>query len=101
MAKTKKTTPIEEQVEEVVTETFVVEEVQEEVAPVEDVAVVGKVVNCSRLNVRKSADINAKVVCEINAGEEVIIEETLEQFYKVLLGNGKKGFCMKKYIKIK
>lgn len=95
-------TPIEEQVEEVVNETPVVEEVKEETPVVEEKIIpIGVVVNCSRLNVRKAADVNSKVVCEINSGTEVTIDETLDQFYKVTLKNGIIGFCMKKYIKIK
>lgn len=105
MGKTKdveNVTPIEERVEEVVNETPVTEEVKEETPVVEEKIIpIGVVVNCSRLNVRKAADVNSKIVCEINAGTEVTIDETVEQFYKVTLENGKIGFCMKKYIKIK
>lgn len=92
-----------------VTEPVVVEEVAP--APVEVKAPVvekkfGVVSNCSRLNVRSKASINADIVCVINAGTEIEItgDRDNSEFYKVRSidkANHFTGFCMKKFIAIK
>lgn len=75
-------------------------EVVEETVP-ESVPQIGVVCNCQKLNVRKKPDTDAKVACIINADEEVeIIDDSNKDFYEVK-ANKVKGFCMKKYIKIK
>lgn len=80
--------------EEVNTET--VDETPEKIIPI------GVVVNCTKLNVRKKPDVTSDPACTIDAGVEVkIIDSPNNEFYKVELKNGKKGYCMKKYIKIK
>ena len=89
-----------EVVEEVVLEDIpVVEEVVEEVkAPV-----VGVVVDCKKLNVRKAPNPIAAVVCEIMENTEVKIDEanSTVEFFKVTLASGMEGFCMKKYISVR
>ena len=70
-------------------------------------AVIGVVVNCEKLNIRADADKTAEVLCVINKGEEVEIDEedSTDDFYSVIYGKTKEvsvyGFCMKQYIKIK
>ena len=72
--------------------------VEEKVDPV-----IGIVVDCSKLNVRRNPNQNSEVVCEIDAGSEVTIceEESTIEFYKVYTAAGAEGFCMKKYIRTK
>lgn len=65
---------------------------------------IGVVTNCSKLNVRKTPNVNSSVSGVINLNDEVMIidiEKSTDEFYKVRTESGLKGFCMKKYIKIK
>ena len=85
-----------------VVEPEVKETVAEEVKEEPVLAQPAVVVNCSKLNVRKKPDIESKVVCILNVGDEVGIIGSLDKtFYEVKLANGTEGFCMKKYIKVK
>lgn len=93
----------------------VVSEVEEvsmvEAEPVEEVVrpnPIGSVCNCEKLNVRSKANVNSDVVCVINKGSEVEIDESksTKDFYAVTVSNIVKktsvsGFCMKKYITVK
>lgn len=104
-----------EEVEEaaVIQEEVIEEEIAEapEVAPeVEEApaiepapAKIGVVADCSRLRVRAAANAEAEILCEIEAGKEVAIDESAStaDFYKVCTEAGIDGFCMKKFIKIK
>lgn len=80
--------------------------VQEEVTPastpepVKPTPTVGIVTNCPRLRVRAAASTNADVLCEIESGSEVTIDETksTKDFYAVCTSAGVEGFCMKKFI---
>lgn len=78
----------------------------EDVAPAYDDQKVemtmGVVVNCDRLNVRKMPSPVAEVVCTIERGEEVAIDEDAStgNFYKVYAEIGAEGYCMKQFIKI-
>ena len=62
---------------------------------------IGIVSGCKKLNVRAEASIDAEIVTVISAGTEVVIEDTEDDFYKVCTGDGKIGYCMKKFIVIK
>ena len=67
---------------------------------VKNVRKIGHVVGCTRLNVRKTPNIRANVMCEIECGSEVEIDDndsTLD-FYKILTASGVEGYCVKKYI---
>ena len=92
-----------EVVEEEIVEAEPVEEI-EQVEPVEPspVPLRGVVVNCNRLNVRASADPEARVLCTINALDEVMIDEskTTDEFYNVYTETGVEGYCMKKFIAV-
>lgn len=70
---------------------------------VEQISMVGTVAGCEKLNVRKSANKWAEVVCEIPVGSEVVIreDESTEEFYKVCTAAGAEGFCMREYIRTK
>lgn len=64
------------------------------------------VTKCSRLNVRKEADKNSKVVCVIANGNEVTVDldASTEDFYKVhTVVNDVlvEGYCAKEFIEIK
>lgn len=92
-------------VEEVVEETA--EEIVEEVVEPEVIEpvtyTIGVVSNCSRLRVRKFANLNAPVICELDVNTEVMIDEneTINGFYKVCTETGIEGFCMCKFITVK
>lgn len=64
--------------------------------------VTGIVTDCLMLNVRKEANIEAEIVCEIPRYTEVTIDNgnSTDEFYKIRTASGTDGFCMKKYIKI-
>lgn len=101
-------------------ETEVTEEVKENVVEIKENAVeesttvepetvvtpesikptIGTVVDCPRLRVRAAASTNADVLCEIESGSEVTIDETksTKDFYAVCTSAGVEGFCMKKFI---
>ena len=63
---------------------------------------IGTVINCFRLNVRANPCANANVVCTIDSGSTVMIDEsgTTENFYKVCTEVGVEGYCMKQFIDI-
>lgn len=88
---------VENVVEETVTENM--EEVVEE-----KVTITGVVSNCVQLNVRKKPDKKSDVVCVLNQNEKVTVaegEDRVDGWLEVTTKDGKKGFCMKEYIKIK
>ena len=68
----------------------------------ESESIVGIVSECSRLRVRSYPELDANVICEIDAGAQVVIDnaESTEDFYKVCTETGIDGYCMKKFIKI-
>lgn len=82
-----------------------IDEIEEEPA-VEVVEAVqmkfGTVVDCPKLNIRKAPDSHAQVVCVIERGAEVEVDESESTvyFYKIYLANGIEGFCMKQFIEI-
>ena len=93
-------TPIEETVDNVKTSEEIVETPVEEV--VENKDIIGVVSGCGLLNVRSNPEFTADVLTVIPAESIVTIidiDASLD-FYEVLIGD-LKGFCMKKFIKIK
>ena len=96
-----KTVKNEEVINEVVTPE--VEETVEEVIDTPTPKTFkGVVSGCSKLNVRKKANLKADVLTVINAKAEVTVypEDSTKDWYKVNI-NGVEGFCMKKFITIK
>ena len=71
--------------------------------PVVEAPTIGVVSDCVKLNVRKAPNPNSEIVCELNSGTEVEIDEinSTNDYYKVSTVFGVEGFCMKKYIAIK
>lgn len=93
-------TPIEETVDNVETSEEIVETPVEEV--IENKNIIGVVSGCELLNVRSNPEFTADVLTVIPAESIVTIidvDASLD-FYEVLIGD-LKGFCMKKFIKIK
>jgi len=62
--------------------------------------VIGKVINCKLLTVRKAPSLKSEVEATITAGTEVQILSATEKFHEVVLANGVTGFCRKQYISI-
>ena len=97
-----------EPVTEVETEPVTEVETEPETIPEEDivVGVVGTVVKCTRLNVRKEANKDAKVTCVVANGTELTVDmdASTDTFYKVH-GICKEvlfeGYCVKDFIEIK
>ena len=63
----------------------------------------GVVVDCIKLNVRKSPAADANILAEIPVGTKVQIidKESTKDFHYVCTETGIDGFCMKKFIKVK
>lgn len=94
----KVTEPVEAPVvDEAPTESPVVEE------PKPSKPVTGTVVNCSKLNIRKVANKNADILCEVKAGSILMIdmEGSKKEYYKVCTPAGIKGYCVKDYVEVK
>lgn len=95
-------TPVEETVVAPVVETVI------EPAPVVETpktenkvkTAKGTVSNCSKLNVRAKADINADVVCVLDAASEVVVDiaGSNKEWVKVCTAAGFEGYCMRKFV---
>ena len=64
--------------------------------------VIGRVVRCAKLNVRKDPDADAEILGTIPAGAEVMIDESesTDEFYNVCAASGFEGFCMKQFVEV-
>lgn len=64
---------------------------------------IGIVVNCNLLNVRKEANSDSGIICTVPALSELMVNltESTDEFYKVYTVTGVEGFCLKKYVAIK
>ena len=62
----------------------------------------GIVGNCARLNVRNEPNKMADVIAVLEAGSEVqlVNEDPVNGFYKVITADGREGYCMCDYISI-
>lgn len=89
-------TPVEENTKTVENVEITTENV------VEDKNLIGIVVDCKLLNVRSKPEPDAEVLTIIPEESLVTIidSHTSLDFYEILIGD-LKGFCMKKFIKIK
>lgn len=78
------------------TATTVVEDTKE------PVTVVGMIVNCDRLRLRKTPCVKDNVIGELDSGDVLVIDmdASIGEFYKVTTSTGISGFCMKKFVKI-
>lgn len=77
--------------------TDVTEEIEESIN-----SITGIVSDCKKLRVRNAPELDSDVICEIEAGSIVEIDEvnSTEEFYKVCTEAGIDGYCMKKFIKV-
>lgn len=78
-----------------------IDEVEETSDVVTD-TVVGIVVNCVKLNIRKEDTITAKVLCEVTKGSELTVDLTKSNpdWLNVTTVDGVAGFCMAKYVSL-
>lgn len=78
----------------------VTEEIEESISDVNTIT--GIVSDCKKLRVRNAPGLDSDVICEIEAGSIVEIDEvnSTEEFYKVCTETGIDGYCMKKFIKV-
>lgn len=95
--------PVEEPVvEEVVdpVEEEIVEAIEEEVV---ETTTNATVVDCKKLNVRKTPNKLAGIVTTIPVGTNVVvdIDKSTVGFYKVTTESGIEGYCVKEFIAIK
>lgn len=65
--------------------------------------VTGVVDGCTKLNVREEPSLFAEIVCQLDKGAEVVIDdaESTDDFYRVYTASGMEGFCLKKFITLK
>ena len=68
----------------------------------EPVEKLGIVTNCSRLNVRKKPNKEAKILAVIDEGTELTVNlsRSTRNWYSVSLESGLYGYCMTEYIDI-
>ena len=78
----------------------VTEEIEESISDVNTIT--GIVNDCKKLRVRNYPELEANVICEIEVGSKVVIDEvnSTEEFYKVCTETGIDGYCMKRFIKV-
>lgn len=102
-------TEVEQEVEETgaVVENTIDATVEPEVtaAPESDVPpipVVGKVINCAKLNVRAKPNTDSNVVCILDANSEieVNIEKSTDEWVSVCTATGVEGYCMRKFMSV-
>lgn len=62
--------------------------------------VIGVVVGCERLNIRKEPNTSAKILCEATSKSELVIDpdKSTDEWYSVCTSAGVEGFCMKKFV---
>lgn len=62
----------------------------------------GKVIDCTRLNVRRRSNMDSEVNCIIDVDSIVEINENKsnDEWYRVTTDNGVYGYCMKQYISL-
>jgi hypothetical protein len=60
------------------------------------------VVNATRLNIRESPSINAKIVAVVPVFTELLIDsdQADDEWYSVCTASGIEGFCMKEFVVI-
>jgi uncharacterized protein YgiM (DUF1202 family) len=61
----------------------------------------GVVTGCEKLRVRKGPSKQNNVAAIVGKGREVVIEEELQDWYKVRIAGGIVGYCMAEFITVK
>lgn len=61
------------------------------------------IVNCKALNVRANPSLSSDIIKVLKFGESVEVDLSFKNdaFYSVKTNDGKKGYCMQNYIKVK
>lgn len=64
--------------------------------------VIGIVIGCKMLNIRKSPSKDSDPVCTVDSGEELNINlsDSTDAWYSVSTSTGVKGFCMKEFVAV-
>lgn len=62
--------------------------------------IIGSVIDCKLLNVRREPNMTANILTTIEEGETVRILDEMNGFYKVQTNKGIIGFCMWNYINL-
>lgn len=94
---------VESEIPEPAIVTVTVEpEIAEEDPVAEPARMMGVVSGCARLNVRKAPKPRAEVICEIDCGTEIEIDEenSTVDFYKIFTASGIEGYCIKTYVTV-
>ena len=87
-----------EPVKEDVIETVETEHVKEDV---KESTLQGVVFNCERLNIRKGPNKKEDVLCIVDKGSKLTInDKTTKDWFKVTTEDGVEGFCMKKFVEV-
>lgn len=86
----------EEVVEQTVAEQAVEEQLNKE-------PTIGFIDGCDKLNVRMESNKDSEVVTILDNATEVTIDldNSTDNFYKIMTSEGVEGYCMKKFITIK
>lgn len=81
----------------------VAEQVVEETTETHAEPVIGKVVKCGKLNIRKEPNISAGIICEVSLNSELMIDldNSTEEWFSVCTAAGSDGFCMKKFVDLR
>ena len=101
---TKSLADVTEEVEEEIAKVNESEEVEKEVTKeaIKEAysTVVGYVSGCLKLNIREEGYLGANVVCVVPEKTALLIEvaESNDEWYKVYTESGMEGFCMKQYV---
>lgn len=75
---------------------------EKEIVKEEPTSVSAEVVDCTKLNIRRSPDSKAPVIGTLSLGERVVVNltEKFSDYYEILSNSGKKGYCVKMYLKL-
>lgn len=62
--------------------------------------IVGTVVNCKVLNVRKTPSIEGDIIGVVYAGDKLKLDivKSTNDFYRIVSPNGNYGYCMRDYV---
>ena len=94
-------TVVEPVVDVVVTETVVEPVIEVVETDVPSISTIGTVVDCSKLNIRETPSLKAKIMTVITVGDKVKIIETGSDFewYHVITSTGVEGFTRREFVK--
>lgn len=93
---------VNEPVEEPIESNKEVNKTEAEVKNNSNKKILGKIVNCKALNIRKEPSIDSAVVCTVKAGNDLVIRDStsIPEWYAVTEKYGFEGYVMSKYVRI-